>query len=202
MSTTSSPSTTTAIQLCLDALFEQQPNALDHLFDVCRQRLRLMINIMMNKYHRLRRWVEEEDVLQDVEIRLLKALRDIDIRSPQVFLAMAATVIRRQLIDLIRKFHHHFKLETPAFDQSQANGRANLPHCLANHPNRNEGPWDEVELHELVSKLPQDLRDVFELIYYHGMTHEETAKHLGISVSSSKHKFHNAKCKLGEYWKK
>lgn len=197
MSLASEPSTVTAIQLGLDALNARQPDALEKLFTACRNRLRLMITVMMFRYSRLRRWIEHEDVLQEVEVKLLKALQSLEVTTTRSFLGLAATAIRRQLIDLIRKYRHHFQLESPGFDAA-ANGRPNVHPGLASLPSSLEGPWEEIELHELVQKLPDDLREVFELIYYHGMSHLEVARHLDLSISTSKHKFHDAKRLLGQ----
>lgn len=198
MSDSDNPSSYSDIQHALNAWNANEPGALDRLFKACQRRLRLMIHSMMTRYSRLLRWVEHEDVLQEVEIRLLRTLQSIEVKDTRSFLGLAATAIRRQLIDFIRKYHHHFNLETPGLDPTLPDGRPNVPAGVANHPDDAEGPWMEVELHELVSKLPDDLREVFELIYYHGMSHKEVADLLEVSESTSKRKYHDAKRLLGE----
>lgn len=196
MITNSNPSTTTIIQQSLDDLNADKPKALDRLFGACQIRLSQMVKGMMTKYQRLRRWVEEEDVLNDVEIRLLHALKSIKVKTTREYLGLSATMIRRQLIDLLRKYRHHFEQETPGIN----NDNGQHPGVI-NHADSNEGPWEEVELHELVDRLPDDIREVFELIHYDGMTHEEVACHMKVSISTSKHRYHDAKCLLGELLK-
>ena len=66
---------------------------------------------MLKDYARLRRWEQTGDVLQNALLRLHRALASERPRSVRAFLALAATQIRRELIDLSR---HHFGPEGQA----------------------------------------------------------------------------------------
>jgi RNA polymerase sigma-70 factor (ECF subfamily) len=54
------------------------------------------------------------------------------------------------------------------------------------------------EFHESVAKLPDEQCEVFDLIWYHGLTQEETADVLGISLSSVKRRWQSARVNLME----
>src|SRR5262249_42944545 len=115
------------------------------------------------------------------------------------FLALAATNIRRELIDLAR---HHFGPEgiganhaTPPTAHPTGSGgdrpdRADRadPALLA------EGG----ELHPLIHKLPHDAREVVDLRWYHGMTQKEVAAALGVSLKTVKRRWASARVLLGE----
>ena len=50
--------------------------------------------------------------------------------------------------------------------------------------------------HEKVDELPEELRETFNLIYYEGLSQEESASVLGLSVSTVKRRWQEARIKL------
>ncbi|MCI0456808.1 MAG: ECF-type sigma factor [Gemmataceae bacterium] len=94
----------TPTQHCLDQLRAGDPSAREELLRVSRERLLLLIRQMMNRYARLRRWEESDNVLQNVLIRLNRSLAEVSLDSPSDFLRLAAVQIRRELTDLARHY--------------------------------------------------------------------------------------------------
>lgn len=160
------------------------------------QRLEALARRMLRHYPRLRRWEQTGDVLQNALLRLHRALETVQPDSPRQFYGLAATHIRRELIDLTR---HHFGPEGagarhhterhaseeagPAADREDASGE---PNTLAE--------W--TEFHEKVQLLPQAEREVFDLLWYEGLTQADAAEILGVTERTVKNRWRNAKLEL------
>ena len=50
--------------------------------------------------------------------------------------------------------------------------------------------------HEQVERLPDELRETFNLLYYEGLSQEESANVLGVSVSTVKRRWQEARVRL------
>lgn len=187
-------SNSSTIQACLDEIKASQPGSHDKLLEACQLRLRLLIQAILVKYQRLTRWEAEDDILQNVLLRLDKALRALTIESTTDFLRLSAALIRRELIDLIRRHfgkhsqgnHHQTPIDGNQYDSELFEDKSGL------------NPFKEAELHELVNTLSDELRIVFELVHYHGMTQDEVANLLSISVRSVKRMWQQARLDLAK----
>jgi RNA polymerase sigma-70 factor (ECF subfamily) len=188
----------TPAQACLDRHAAGDATAYADLIRATGDRLLLIVRGLLTRYAKLRRWVESGDVLQNVLIRLDRTLSQIRPPTTREFLALAATNVRRELIDLAR---HYFGPEgvganhaTPpattdgleAFDRPGADDRGD-PALLAE--------W--VELHEQIDNLPDDLREVVDLHWYHGMSQPEVAGAVGVSLKTVKRRWASARVLLG-----
>jgi hypothetical protein len=78
--------------------------ARDRLIEHAYQRLRRLTRKMLKGYPRLRRWDETDDVLHNALGRFLRALREVKPATAAQFFGLAATQIRRELIDLTRHY--------------------------------------------------------------------------------------------------
>jgi RNA polymerase sigma factor (sigma-70 family) len=138
---------------------------------------------MFRNYPQLRRWEETDDVFQNAILRLYRSLGDVRPDSVRGFFALAATQIRRTLIDLARHHfgpegaatHHHSELRTP-----ETSGLSSEPRASGvDEPPETLDAW--AQFHEAVEQLPAEERDTFSLIWYGEATQIETAELLGIS---------------------
>jgi RNA polymerase sigma-70 factor (ECF subfamily) len=148
-------------------------SARDELLHSIIRRFEVLARRMLHRFPQLRRWEQTDDVLQGALLGLLNALRTIRPESMRSFYNLSAVMIRRQLIDLWRHYygpsgpgaHHHSDPAVPA---------------VAPAP---EDDFPDIEgVHELVERLPQDAREVFELCYYHDLSQDEVAEALGVST--------------------
>ncbi len=95
---------------------------------------------------------------------------------------LAAAQIRRELIDLARHYrgpeglgaHHHTDGADPAGRLEQVPGGAGRPETV-------EG-W--AAFHEAVERLPDEERQVFDLLWYRGLTHAQAAEALGVATKT------------------
>ena len=88
---------------------------------------------MFRNYPHLRRWEQTDDVFQTAALKLHRSLAEVKPESVRQFFGLAATQIRRTLIDLAR---HHYGPEGSAANQESAayqdhKGNTDTPETLA-----------------------------------------------------------------------
>ena len=197
---TDQPGYTTHLQGLLDRWNAGDESAIEEIIAHSQGRLRRMASVMLQKKPHNARWVETGDVLQSALIRLDRALKAVKPDSVRAFHGLAATQIRRELIDLARKLYgpegharHH------QTDPGAANPEGN-PRPLyepADSATDAVGQTDMAEFHEHVGRLADAEREVFELIFYEGMTQLEVASLLGVSDRTIKRRWRDARLSLG-----
>jgi RNA polymerase sigma factor (sigma-70 family) len=176
-------SDTTEFQRLLDGWAAGNEASRDRLLERAAQRLMNLTRRMLRSYPRLRRWEQTDDVFQTAVLRLYRSLGDVQPGSVREFFGLAATQIRRTLIDLAR---HHFGPEGEAARHESDSGqsRSNSEEAGGHSGRCDERPetleaW--ARFHEAVDRLPADERDVFSLVWYAEATQKEAAELLGIS---------------------
>jgi RNA polymerase sigma-70 factor (ECF subfamily) len=188
----------TPIQTCLDALRAGDPSARAELLRVSQERILLMTRKMLRRYPRVRRWEESDDVLQNVLVRLHRTLEKVPLDSPRHFLALAAVHVRREMIDLAR---HYFGPQGIAAHHASPGGArvdAVAPDQATVPPVEDpasQSSW--AALHEQIAALPDEEREAVELLWYHGMSQQEAAMLLGISVRTVRRRWQAARIQLG-----
>jgi RNA polymerase sigma factor (sigma-70 family) len=136
---------------------------------------------MLKRFPGVGRWVEVEDVLQQVLLRLMRALKQYTPASRRDFFGLAAEQIRRELIDSTRHYYgpqghgtHH--ATTPIVGDLGGMG-LDLPE-IADDPEELE-KWSA--FHKAVAELPTEEREVMSLIFYHSWTQLQVAELLGVT---------------------
>jgi RNA polymerase sigma-70 factor (ECF subfamily) len=174
----------TPVQACLNRLAAGDAAAREDLFRFVRDRLLVMVRSMLARFPAVRRFEQSDDVVQQVLIRLDRALAQIPLAMTRDFLSVAATNVRREVIDLARHYYgpqgtgaNHFTpgSDGPNLEQVAEAGRddpARLAEC--------------VELHEQIQTLPVEEREVVDLQWYVGLSQPEIADLLGFSVRTVK----------------
>ena len=177
--------TTTQLQLLLDQGDEQ---AYQELLSLASLRLQRLARKMLRDFPRLRRWEQTDDVFQTAAIKLHQSLSQVRPESVRQFFGLAATQIRRTLIDLARRHYgpHGQAANQESAEAAEPQGKVDSPESLAS--------W--AEFHEQVDKLPDDQREVFQLLWYSGTTQREAAELLGISERTVLRRYCRAKLTL------
>jgi RNA polymerase sigma-70 factor (ECF subfamily) len=190
---------TTHIQLRLDRLRAGDESARDELLTIACERLRRLARKMLRGYPGLRRWEQTDDVLQNAALRLCRALKEIRPASVRSFINLAAVEIRRELIDLARHYHgprgpgrdHHIS-------RSVSNGSRGTP----GPPDPGTDTDDPVrlaawtEFHGKVGSLPDQEKEVFDLLWYQGLAQAEAAALLGVTERVVKYRWRSARLRL------
>lgn len=154
-------------------------------------RLEKLTRRMLSNYPRLRRWEQTGDVLQNALVRLHRALESVQPESAAQFFGLAATQIRRELIDLSR---HHFGPQGAAANHHSDGALADQA-AFAGEP-ITLAEW--TEFHEQVERLPEPERHVFHLLWYEGLSQIEVARLLGVTDRTIKNRWRSAKLHLQE----
>ena len=147
------------------------------------------------------RWNQTDDVLQNALVRLHRALKAVKPDSKPAFNGLAATQIRRELFDMARQLYgpeghgRHHKSD-PGIADSQGNQQ---PRYEAADPATDAlDQFEMAEFHEAVGKLPDEEREVFELIFYQGMNQAEVAHQNGVHLRTIKRRWRAARLSLHE----
>jgi RNA polymerase sigma-70 factor (ECF subfamily) len=187
------------LQTWIDRLQKGDPTAREQLLGQACERLRRLTRKMLKGFARVQRWEQTDDVLQNALVRLWKALAEVTPRSARDFYALAALQIRRELIDLARQ---HFGPEGMGANQASnaaSDGSASMPLALSEKADNTQEPsrlamWSE--FHQHVDRLPEEEREVFDLLWYQELTQAEAAGLLGISEATLKRRWLSARRRL------
>ncbi len=184
----------TDLQPLIEAVGRGGPQARDLLLNHASDRLLVLTRRMFRGRPGLQRWEQTDDVFQNAMLRLHRALATTDVRSIRHFLNLATIQIRRELIDLGRKhFGPHGIGRNHHTDHQPPDQIGGVLHRLESQP-ADLAEW--AEFHERTQSLPDDEREVFDLLYYEGVSQDEAAEMLGCSARTVRRRWNDAKLRL------
>jgi RNA polymerase sigma factor (sigma-70 family) len=165
--------------------------ARDQLITLAQGRFVALARAMLRRYPQVRRWEQTDDLLQAALMRLHRSLAEVRPENIRHFDNLAAAQIRRELIDLARRYHgseglganHHTDGTDPGGRLSQVADQAGRPETL-------EG-W--AAFHEAVDGLPEEEREVVNLLWYGGMTHAQAAESSGVATKTIQRRWASAR---------
>jgi len=132
------------------------------------------------------RWEASSSIAQGAFVRLMDVFKEYTPATNADFAKLVAEVMRLELISLTRKhFNRTYHEETLDTDKAQ----------LIDSDNEVE-KWEN--LHAAVDKLPDPDKQVVNLLFYHGMTRQEAATFLGISMSTVSRRWQSARLRLAK----
>jgi RNA polymerase sigma-70 factor (ECF subfamily) len=174
---------TTVIQGWIDRLRAGDDSARAALLECASEQLCRLARKMLKGYPGVGRWEQTDDVLQNALIRLDRALKPVAPPTVRDFFRLAAAQIRRELIDLARRHSGPESLGAHHASQAGSNGSEDRsdalePWDLTDDPAR---LMDWTEFHRQVDALADDEREVFDLLWYHGLTQAQAAEILGVT---------------------
>jgi len=186
--------TTAAIQRYLDALPDDTTAEpiIRELLDraVCRLRT-LSAGMLYRKYPRLAQPplnLEADELLGGVVAGLLTALRTVRPRTVRQFFALATQHMRWQLNDLARRL-----------DKQPAAGALTEGGVAAPPASSGSGLTpDARRMLEAIESLPEDEREVFDLIRIQGLTYPEAAAVIDTSVATVQRRLSRGRLRLAQ----
>jgi RNA polymerase sigma-70 factor (ECF subfamily) len=161
-----------------------------------QERLRLLTRQMLRRYPGLRQWEDTSDVFQNVLCRLDRALRELTPATPHDFLCLAAALIRRELIDLWR---HHFGPEGDARHQlppGQLEGASPPDGSDSSNDPYKLFVWGQI--HDYIAALDEPERQLFDLLYYQGLTLQQAARLLKVAPRTLRRRWQAARLRFIE----
>jgi RNA polymerase sigma-70 factor (ECF subfamily) len=186
--------TTVIIQRYLDAMAGDAAaeSSVRELLELAAGRLRqLSATFLYKRYPRFTRPpvnLEPDDLLGDVVAGLLTALRTTRPPTVRRFFALANQHMRWQLNDLARRLD-----ERPAAAALAESGVAASPSSMASGLSP-----DGRRMLEVIEALPEDEREVFDLVRIQGLSHAETATVVGVSEKTVQRRLNRARLLLAE----
>ena len=183
--------TTIAVQLYLDALNGDEPAEpiIRALLDRAVRRLEFLCkNLLYRKYQRLTAPplnLQSDEMLDAVVERLLKAMCKVRPKTVREFFGLANQHMRWELNDLARR------LDEKAVSVALQDGMVAAP-MTGDSLLTSDG----MRMLETIDKLPDDEREVFELVRIQGLTQPEAAELIGVSAKTVQRRLSRALLQL------
>lgn len=197
MSRDSLARTTARIQSSLDRIHELKDvtHARSDLLAQAEERIRSIVRREASAYSYVLRWEQEDDIVQEVFLRVLRAVDDAKPRHVGQFFVIVGQHARWATISMIRKHfgpqgqasHHHTGAVVPSSPDGAGGGRSA------------DTGIDPLQLHEAVDRLPDDVRDAWVLFAYTGQTHEQIAEALDVSTKTVQRRLNQARGELAAF---
>jgi RNA polymerase sigma-70 factor (ECF subfamily) len=178
---------TTQLQRLLDLLQAVDDSAREALLQHSLERFRVLAKRMLRRHKDLRAREETDDVLQEALVRLYRALSKVRPLTVKAYCGLAARQIRWVLLDLVRKMASARVVSYTGAGEEPAAADSEPGDLLE---------WGQ--FHEKVDALPEEDREIFDLLLYQGLPQAEAGALLGISVRSIKRRWQEARLRLRE----
>lgn len=205
--------TTIMIERHLVGLQAGDARARENLIAVAQHRLRRLTLRMFHQDDRLGRWLDADDVFQNAALRLHHALSQVKPTTAREFFGLAATMMRRELIDLSRSYYGRRGSrggdDPPAIPENSPANAAQFS-AMGTDSVQPQDPGDTqtttdpsklaqwTEFHEQVAALPDKEREVVELLFYQELSQVEAAEVLQVDPSTVKRRWREARLLLAD----
>lgn len=176
--------------------------ARERLLTLANDRLMALSRKLKRGFPRVGRWEQTEDVCQMASLKLYDALAATKVNDSRHFFRLAAKKIRETLIDLARHYQGAHGVGANHATQMPASRNGTSPGSLMDNAGEmTQNPqqlaqWKE--LHESIGALPDDLKEMFDLLWYNELSQDDAAKIVGISTRQVKRRWRDAKLALSE----
>lgn len=178
---------------------ESEARVREELFEIAYARMESLAHRMIRGFPQVRRWDDTSDVLQAAALRLHRALAAVDVQDERHLLRLCAVQIRRELLDLARKYtspesfasHHEtnsFVTEDGVMMRVEQSQDAAIESC------EQLEPW--TRLHAVIATLSTEDREIFDLVWFLGATQHEVAAMTGSSERTVRRQWEAIKRRL------
>ena len=177
--------------------------ARDELVALAAERMRSLAHRMLAGSASVRRWEDTDDLVQVALLRLHRALGSVVPNDAQHFVRLAALQVRRELIDLTRRHGSSESFaanhETNSLPDDRGGQRSDRAEDPAPDAVQKLAEW--TRFHDLAASLPDDERQLFDMVWYLGMTQDEIAALLGCSARTIRRRWEETKGRFMESFK-
>lgn len=189
-----SDESTTVLRGYLERAITGDVAARQRLLELTRDRLLSHARRLLHgRYARLEPFAQTDDVVQQLYIKILQHqdrfwvnARGEPVRSLAEFFGHSSAWMRDVLCDQLRKAYGRDD-NRPAvlpLDGGLSDTGPRHDPCSSTLDGEKLRRW--TEFHEVVAGLPDELRAVFDLLWYQGLTQAEAAELLGVAVPTVK----------------
>jgi len=180
---------------CLARLRSGDQSAREDLIGFASERMREIAHRMLRTFPSVRRWDETDDIVQNASLRLDRALRETVPEEVRGLIGLAATQVRRELLDLAKR-HRGPESYAANHETNYQRMDGDLKAKVDDAAEQSE-PADALDrwtrLHAAAADLPEEEREVFQMCWYLGLKQEEIAKLLDCSIRTVKRRWESAK---------
>lgn len=185
-----------ALAECLARLAAGDRAARDDVIALCGDRLRAIAHRMLGRFPAVRREADTDDVVQNASLRLHRALGDLAAagESPRSLVALATTLVRRELLDLARRQTgpESWAANHDTNAMPDAPGRLRVDEAGA--PQEGFDRWEA--FHAAIDGLPAEEREVVHLAWYLGADQRTIAALVGCSTRTVKARWRSARGRI------
>lgn len=180
------------LSACLERLAAGDLSARDQILELAADRLRALAHRMLARFPAVRRWDDTDDVFQNAALRLHRTLGQLPIDSPRDVMALAATELHRELMDLARR--HAGPMSYAANHATNVIRRVpDAPRHVDLAPAPDDSTVRWTLFHDTIAALPADEREMFHLVWYLGMDQRSIARLLDCSERTVKSRWRAAR---------
>jgi RNA polymerase sigma factor (sigma-70 family) len=182
------------LNACLERLAEGDLAVRDRILEICEDRLRALAHRMLGRFPGVRRFDDTDDVFQGAALRLHRALGQMALerQSPRSLMALAATQIHRELIDLARR--NSGPTSYAANHGTNAGRGSESGRFFVDAAAAEDEPLDRWErFHAAVDALHPRQKETFHLVWYMGADQKTIARLLGCSERTVKNHWREAR---------
>ena len=184
-----------ALAECLTRLSQGDLTARDRIIELCAHRLRSLAHRMLGRFPGVRRWEDTDDVFQNAAMRLHRALGAVRLDCPRSIMALAATQLHRELIDLARR--HAGPASYAANHGTNVMPRASAQDGSEHYIDAQSAPDTNLDrwtlFHEAIDGLADEQREIFHLVWYLGADQKTIATLLDCSERTVKYRWREAR---------
>lgn len=167
-------------------------SARDELIAKVCGRLEDLSRRMLRRYPIVKDHADTQDVFQGASIRLIRALEKVTPDSVRGFFNLTAELIRRELLDLARRFRRRAEVPLSPGDDDSTRPIVDPPDPLSD-----DGQVEDwARFHTEVERLPAEEREVVGLVFYHRWTQTEVAELFGVTERTIRRWWQGALLKL------
>jgi RNA polymerase sigma-70 factor (ECF subfamily) len=181
-------------------LIQGDESARQQLIQLSYDRLKRLTRKMLKDFPTVHRWEDTDDVFQRAAMRLWKSLAEVQPESSRHYFNLAALHVRRELIELARSYRGPLgparNLESVAGCDSETVRDAIDNAGSDTYEASSLATWNE--FHEKVQLLESSEREIFELIWYQGLSQETVSRLLGASQKTISRRWQKARRNIFE----
>jgi RNA polymerase sigma factor (sigma-70 family) len=192
---------TIVMQGMLDRLQQGDPRATNELIEFAYDRLMMVTRKLLGSFGG-GVGVEEETagVVNEAYNRLRSAIESVRPTTVKLFMGLAAKKIRETLLDKVRQINGRGQDPRPGTQPIGNPGSTTSPGGVQIADTDASGSRNQtaLDLLEAIETLPDEEREVVELIFFHGYTQPEVGELIGVHEDTIKRRWARARVKLAD----
>ena len=195
---------TAVLQVQLERAVTGDAEARRRVLELTRDRLIHHARFFLHgRYGRLEPFAQTDDVVQQLYVKILQNedrfwvnARGEPVRTLAEFFGHTSAWMRDVLCDQLRKAYGRDDNRPAVLPLDGGPSETNPRHEPSSQTTDGEQVRRWTEFHEAAARLPDDLRAVFDLLWYQGLAQADAAALLGIAVSTVKLRWMKARLQV------